>query len=70
MTDAKFSLSIAEVVRSTGIGRTTIFAAIRDGQLVAHKAGRRTVILAGDLAKYVSALPLRETSRSTSQADA
>lgn len=36
------ALSIAEACKASGLGRTTIFAAIKAGQLSAVKAGGRT----------------------------
>jgi hypothetical protein len=41
----------------TGIGLTTIREAISNGTLVAHKQGTRTIILHGDLAAWLKALP-------------
>ncbi len=52
-----FALGIADVCKRTGLGRTTIFAAIRSGQLTARKVGRRTIILSSDLAGFLQALP-------------
>lgn len=48
---------ICEVCKMTGLGRTTIYAAIKDGALVARKYGRRTIVLADDLTTFLSALP-------------
>ena len=51
------AISIDEVVKAVGIGRTRIFAEIRSGQLVARKVGRRTVILKQDLEAWLRQLP-------------
>ena len=48
--------SIAETCAITGIGRDTVYAAIRDGRLVARKLGRRTIVTDDDL-RLLAALP-------------
>ena len=54
---APLAFSIAEVVDLTGIARTTLYAAIRDGDLRARKYRRRTIILASDLDEFLAVLP-------------
>jgi hypothetical protein len=54
----KLALSIADVVRASGLCRTLIFSEIRSGRLVARKCGRRTVVLHDDLVAFLQALPL------------
>jgi len=49
--------SIAEACRESGLGRTTIYQAIANGDLVARKYGRRTVVLRDDLANFLQNLP-------------
>jgi excisionase family DNA binding protein len=49
--------SIAEACRRTNLGRTSIYAAINSGQLIAHSWGRRTVVLAADLRAFLNNLP-------------
>jgi hypothetical protein len=48
---------IAEVCRLTGLGRTSIYAAIQSGDLVARKGGRCTIVLGDDLASFLKNLP-------------
>jgi excisionase family DNA binding protein len=48
---------IPEVCRRTGLGRTTVYAAIKDGSLKAKKCGRTTIVLADDLRVWLAALP-------------
>jgi excisionase family DNA binding protein len=39
------------------IGRDTVYKAIRTGQLPAKKLGKRTLIVASDLEKFLRSLP-------------
>ncbi len=48
---------IREVSIMTGICRTNIYAAIKTGELKARKIGRSTLIMASDLADFMSKLP-------------
>jgi hypothetical protein len=41
----------------TGLGRTSVYAAIKSGELVARKWNRRTIVLAEDLAAFLAKLP-------------
>ncbi len=52
-----FALTVADVTRRTGIGRTSIFEAIRAGRLRARKAGARTLVMADDLKAFLDSLP-------------
>ena len=52
------ALQIPDAVKLSGIGRSSIYEAIRDGRLPIRKAGRRTLILADDLRRFVSTLPM------------
>ncbi len=49
--------SIPEVCALARAGRTAIYHAINSGALVAHKRGRRTLIFAGDLQRWLDSLP-------------
>lgn len=62
MDSQKFGYTIDQAVDHTGIGRTKIYQAIKEGRLRARKCGRRTVILAGDLAAFMQALPVMEAA--------
>jgi hypothetical protein len=53
----KAGYSINETIDLTPLGRTSIYEAIKDGRLPIRKAGRRTVVLAPDLAAFLSSLP-------------
>jgi len=50
--------SIAEASEISRIGRTSIYEAISSRELVARKYGRRTVILADDLRRWLQNLPI------------
>jgi predicted DNA-binding transcriptional regulator AlpA len=51
------ALSIPDAVSMTGIGRTSLYAAIKAGKLVARKCGKRTIILQSDLINWLNSLP-------------
>ena len=55
----KDALSLADVARTTGLGKTALYAAMRDGRLAARKFGRRTIVLKRDLKAFLDALPRR-----------
>jgi excisionase family DNA binding protein len=49
--------SVNTAAAMAGVGRTTIFAALKSGALKARKIGRRTVILDEELRRWLSSLP-------------
>ena len=53
----KLAFSIPDVVHSSGLCRTLIYAEIRAGRLRARKCGRRTIILRHDLEAFLQGLP-------------
>jgi hypothetical protein len=48
---------IPDVCRATSFGRTSIYAAIKSGALIARRYGRCTVVLAQDLEAFLRNLP-------------
>jgi excisionase family DNA binding protein len=53
----KLAFSVEETSIRTGLGRDRIYAAIRDGDLVARKFGRRTLITPDALQRFLDGLP-------------
>jgi excisionase family DNA binding protein len=53
----RLALTVEEAAKAAGVGRTLIFQAIRSRRLIARKFGRRTLILAEDLAQFLANLP-------------
>ena len=52
------ALSIHEACAIARAGRTSIYQAIRNGELVAYKRGRKTLIFPEDLKSWVKHHPL------------
>ena len=55
------TLTIPAAIRATGMSRTSIYEALKRGDLSARKAGRRTLILFADLEDYLASLPTYQT---------
>lgn len=53
----RLAYSVSEAAQVAALGRSTVYEAIRHRELTARKAGRRTVILAADLAAWLQSLP-------------
>lgn len=51
------SYTVEQVCELTSVGRTTVYAAIRSGNLVARKLGRRTILLRSDVDAWLAACP-------------
>ena len=52
------AVTIPEAVRATGISRSSLYEAMKRGELTARKAGRRTLITFADLQSYLANLPI------------
>jgi excisionase family DNA binding protein len=56
----RMALTPEELAESTGVGRTTIFEAIRNSELTARKAGNRTTLIECEEARrWLRSLPWR-----------
>jgi excisionase family DNA binding protein len=53
----RLSYGVIEATRVTGIGRSTLYAAMAAGRLRAIKLGSRTLIRADELRRFLDALP-------------
>ena len=52
----QLSYSISEACAMTGIGRTRLYEAIKQGLLPAKKYGKRTILLKDDLECFLNSL--------------
>jgi excisionase family DNA binding protein len=48
---------VADTELVSGLGKTTLYAAIKSGRLKAHKCGKRTIIRPCELREFLSSLP-------------
>jgi excisionase family DNA binding protein len=53
----QLALTVAETCAAARIGRTTLYEAIKNGDLVAAKYGRKTLIRVDDLRNWLGRLP-------------
>jgi excisionase family DNA binding protein len=56
---APIALTVSEACSASRSGRTTLYEAIKRGELRARKRGRSTVILVADLRAWLESLPTR-----------
>ena len=53
----KLAYTYAEAALVIGVSLRSIFKYVADGELIARKSGRRSLILASELLAYLQALP-------------
>jgi excisionase family DNA binding protein len=53
----QLAMSIDEAARRAGLGRDKIYTAVKEGKLEARKAGRRTLVTADALRRFIDNLP-------------
>lgn len=51
------ALTVPDAVKASGMSRSAIYEAMKRGDLVARKAGRRTLIHFSELQAYLASLP-------------
>jgi hypothetical protein len=54
---ARRAYRIPDVCAATGLGRTSVYSAIKSGALIARRYGRCTIVLAEDLGTFLNNLP-------------
>ena len=54
---APIAVTIPDAVKATGMSRSALYEAMRRKEIVAIKAGRRTLIRFSDLEAYLASLP-------------
>ncbi len=57
VTIPPIAVTVPDAVKATGISRSSLYEAFKRGDLIARKAGRRTLISFSDLEAYVASLP-------------
>jgi excisionase family DNA binding protein len=58
---APLTHTILEAVVASGVSKSSLYLAIKRGDLPARKLGKRTLILASDLAAWLEQLPKLKT---------
>jgi excisionase family DNA binding protein len=65
----KLAYGIQELPKLAPLSRSSLYKAIAAGKLKTHKAGRRTLVLAEDFAKYLHELPTSPARQSRKELD-
>ena len=59
----QLAYSMDEAAAVSGIGRSALYLAKRDGRLPVRKAGRRSIVLRRDLVRFLEDLPRAPLAR-------
>lgn len=62
--DIPLAITIPEAVKTSGLSRSSLYEALRKGELEARKAGRRTLITVDALRAYLDGLPIYKAEAS------
>lgn len=54
---AKFALSVTEFCHACSIGRSTFYEEVKAGRIRILKAGKRTLIAASEVQRWLNSLP-------------
>ena len=63
------AFTIPQAITTAGVRKTSLYAAIKRGDLRAKKLGRRTLILRDDLRAWLERLPALDLKRSHRETD-
>ena len=63
------AFTILQTITTAGVRKTSLYAAIKRGDLRARKSGRRTLILRDDLRAWLERLPALDLKRSHRETD-
>ena len=64
----RLALSPDEAAESTGLARSRIFAAIRNGEITARRDTKRTLIELGELQRWLRTFPTKGRKPDTAEA--
>lgn len=53
----KQAYTVNETIKEIGIGRSKLYAEIKEGKITPRKIGKKTIFLAKDIEDYLNALP-------------
>ena len=65
MTNGPIAYTVAEAAQAARISRTRLYAAVAAGELTLRKNGRRSIVLATDLRRFLENLPALPPSKAT-----